>query len=214
MRSASAAAAVTIVLVGASAATAFAVLGPDPVDPATLSSSDGYLKVPKEACQAGPGLPSVVPGRFIVHLIPLENQHLPMATVADLQNSLNDAFWFLDFEATMTVPDDAGAAQIIPAYVTVNNQLISPKGKPALGLECHNQIFLMHREGRPGVIRSTVIHEVGHVLGLTHEDNTWMHAQGTSWGIPQHAQRWNMDQFDYLLLWRDAGVQIPEPYRA
>ncbi len=194
--------------------TAYTVLIPEAVDPGSLTAHDGYLTVPKEACRDGPNLPDEVPGRFVVHLIPLEDQRMHSSVVAELQDKVNHAYWFLDIEVTPTLPADLTQTQVIPAYVTINNQLVSPKGRPALGLECHNQIFLMHREGRSGVITSTIIHEVGHVLGLTHEDNTWMHAQGTSWGIPQHAQRWNMDQFDYLLLWADVGLRIPEPYQA
>ncbi len=208
-----AAAAITVILAGASVAAGYAVFVPSAIDPATLSAEDGYLRVPKEACRTGPDLPDRIPDRFVIQLIPLDNQRLSRAIVDELQNSLNDAYWFLDFEAA-TGPVKEPDVQVIPAYVTINNQIISPKGKPALGLECHNQIFLMHREGRPGVITSTIIHEVGHVLGLTHEDNTWMHAQGTSWGIPQHAQRWNMDQFNYLMLWDDAGFRLPDPYEA
>ncbi|MGB0651677.1 MAG: hypothetical protein ACPGQL_00620 [Thermoplasmatota archaeon] len=201
------------ILVAAGAGTAFVAFAPDDLDPADLEVKNGTLKVPKSACKTGPPRPDTVPERFVVQVIGLDGAHLSPTLIRALDESLDHSFWFLDF--TVTTSPTAAAdddAWVIPTYVTDADRLVSPRGNAALGLACHNQMFLLHRDGRSGMITSTIVHELGHVLGLPHEEGTWMDAQGTAWGIPQDSRTWNLDQLEHLLFWRDVGEDAPPAY--
>ncbi|MGB1586460.1 MAG: hypothetical protein ACPHID_05385 [Thermoplasmatota archaeon] len=146
-----------------------------------------------DLCRVADAPPAAVPAGFR-----LDVRHADGKTV-DVQAAREAV------EAAMPMIPWSGSTAAVGIDVVVVDEDLHFEGADIAGIACGMDILIEERY----LLTSTLPHEVGHVLGLPHEDGSYMQV-GRNPGKPSEWAKWNLDQQVHLLQFQVAGLPWPE----
>lgn len=155
-------------------------------------------------------LPESVPKTTVLHIRAKNGNQLSPDVAPTVRNVTEEAVALLGFEDRFIV--DVGrenrssppGAHVLPVAVLEDHNLREGIFS-SLGKMCGN-LLLWEYQGDEALDKRIFVHELGHFLGLCHEDGTWMIASADDG--TQDTDRFSDRQLDVLGYWNEIG----EPY--
>lgn len=157
---------------------------------------DVWILEPGDLCSVAGRAPATIPGILGVDVHAVDGTYDAAASLR-AANTLEDAFPGINF-----APSPGG---LIDIQVTDHDlQFNDEELVDVNGLACGTTVLIEERR----LETSTLVHEVGHVLGLDHEQGSWMATQRVESQADDWSQ-WTPSQTAHLAQFTAAGAPWP-----